>query len=94
MPRRIAIVMFEGCQPLDAVGPFEVFAAANQTVEARGKARAYEPLLVAPTRALVKGHSGLAIAPHQTLGHIASPRSPALHTLMVAGGSGARSAGP
>lgn len=90
MHRRIAIVIFEGCQPLDAVGPFEVFAAANQVAQAQGRSKAYEPLLIAPGKGLVKGHSGLAIAPHQTLGYVASPRSPALHTLMVAGGSGAR----
>lgn len=90
MPRRIAIVMFEGCQPLDAVGPFEVFAAANEVLAAQGKVRPYEPLLVAPTKTMVRGHSGLAISPDQTLGHIASARARALHTLIVAGGSGAR----
>jgi len=29
-PRRVVIVTFEGCQPLDVVGPAEVFAVAEQ----------------------------------------------------------------
>jgi transcriptional regulator GlxA family with amidase domain len=82
--------MFEGCQPLDAVGPFEVFASANQVLQARGKPKPYEPLLVALKKELVSGQSGLAMAPHQTLAQVASARGPALHTLLVAGGAGAR----
>ncbi|MFT3927174.1 MAG: DJ-1/PfpI family protein [Myxococcales bacterium] len=92
MPKRIAIVMFQGCQPLDAVGPFEVFAAANQALHALRKPIAYEPLLVAPSKGLVRGRSGLQLAPHTTLARLIAASRTQLHTLIVAGGAGAREA--
>ncbi len=33
-PRRVVIVTFPGMQPLDAVGPFEVFAGASRAAAA------------------------------------------------------------
>jgi transcriptional regulator GlxA family with amidase domain len=79
-PRRVVILAFPGVQPLDVVGPAEVFAAAaaieegSYTVEVVAKER--KPIL---TR-----HSGYGIVPQGT---IAGCRGP-IDTLIVAGGFG------
>ena len=87
MPRRIALLAFEAGQALDLVGPHDVFAAANDAVEKRGRARdGYELLVVAPTRRPVRMESGLRIVPDLGLDEL--PRS--VDTLIVAGGRGAR----
>ena len=39
--RRVVIVAFEGVQPLDAVGPHEVFAGATRAAAAQGRPTAY-----------------------------------------------------
>jgi transcriptional regulator GlxA family with amidase domain len=93
MPRTIAIVAFDQCQPLDVVGPFEVFAAARELQQQRGgRDHGYALLLVSPSGKPVVSASGLSLGMDSSLGRLASARGPAFHTLMVAGGDGARSA--
>jgi transcriptional regulator GlxA family with amidase domain len=75
--QRIAIIVFPGVQPLDAVGPFEVFAGANQLLART----AYEVDLRATIAGPVIGESGLAVVAN-ALG--AGP----IETLIVAGGNG------
>ena len=53
-PRHVVIVVFEGCQPLDAVGPAEVFAGASAL-----RPGAYTVSLVSRTGGIVRGASGL-----------------------------------
>ena len=81
VPRRIAILTFDGGQSLDLVGPLEVFAGAAQAV-----ARAYTVEVVAPSRRPVRQESGLRVVPDRALDRL--PRE--LDTLIVAGGRGAR----
>lgn len=57
--RRIVIVGFAGMQSLDAVGPFEVFAGAEQAVASRPAARGYTVSLVSATGGQVRCESGL-----------------------------------
>ena len=80
-PRRIAIVAFPGVQPLDVVGPAEVFAAADQL----SGGGAYEVEVVARTSgAIMTRHGGYGIVPAKTLRQCRG----AIDTLMVAGGFG------
>ena len=77
---RVAIVVFPGLQPLDAVGPHEVFAGANQ------RTPSYDVRLVAREPGPVRGESGLALHA-EPLGDPA-----AVDTLLLAGGFGVREA--
>jgi transcriptional regulator GlxA family with amidase domain len=88
MARRVAIVVFAGSQSLDAVGPFEVFAGANEARQRRGERAEYRVELVGLERGAVRCESGLVLVPHDRLG---AGRGP-LDTLIVAGGAGARAA--
>ncbi len=81
---RIAIVAFPGFQPLDVVGPFDAFTGA-----ARAGA-AYDVVVAAPRRGVVRGDNGLALVAHTSLAALA--RAP-VDTLLVAGGAGTRAAG-
>ena len=47
LPRKIALVVFDGLQPLDLVGPFEVFAGANSYETAHQRPAPYEVSVVA-----------------------------------------------
>ncbi|MGI9600926.1 MAG: AraC family transcriptional regulator, partial [Acidimicrobiales bacterium] len=37
MERRMLFVLYEGVQPVDVVGPHEVFAVANRVMDAQGR---------------------------------------------------------
>jgi len=89
--RRVAMVIFPDLQVLDAVGPLEVFARANQVHSERHPKGpdAYEPLLVAREAGPVATSTGFALqVPHA----ITELRGP-LDTLLVAGGNGVFAAG-
>lgn len=74
--RRVAIVVFEGLQALDAVGPAEVFSQASRLAEP-----GYEVELVGAGAATT---SGLTLGPVVPFAAHDGP----LDTLMVAGGTG------
>src|SRR6476619_690794 len=82
--RRIAIVVVDGLQSLDATGPLEVFATAARVDPGAG----YEVELVARTADAVTTSSGLRVLPHRTFAGCRGP----LDTLIVAGGDGSRAA--
>jgi transcriptional regulator GlxA family with amidase domain len=91
--RRIVIAVFEGCQSLDAIGPYEVFAGARELRQGQGaRDLGYEVLLAAPTRSPIRSDSGVGLVPHITFAELLRPSAPALHTLIVAGGAGTRRA--
>ena len=81
--RRVLIVAFPGLQTLDAVGPYEVFAGANQVI---GKA-AYDVGLYSLIGGPVAGESGLALATATLPGDEA-----AIDTLVLPGGNGVQAA--
>ena len=75
--RTVALLAYDELQPLDLVGPHEVFASANQVLEAQAARRAktvgavvdakattpaYRITVVAAEAGVVRGHSGLGIA--------------------------------
>jgi transcriptional regulator GlxA family with amidase domain len=92
---RIAIVAFPGCQPLDVVGPFDVFAAAAAIARVQPASRGtrgYQIQIVAPQAGPLRSEGGLQLVADTTLAHLARARTPAPHTLIIAGGAGARRA--
>jgi transcriptional regulator GlxA family with amidase domain len=89
--RRVVIVAFDGLQPLDVVGPHEVFAVATDTLAQRRSQRAgYTLELAAPKPGLLRGEGGLGLHAGTSLARLGGDR--AVDTLVVAGGLGARRA--
>jgi transcriptional regulator GlxA family with amidase domain len=89
MPRRsVVIVAFDGMQPLDAVGPHEVFAGATAVLAAKKRATAgYDLSIVSKHGTPVTTESGLQIvtAPFPS-GRLR------IDTLLIPGGEGTQTA--
>jgi transcriptional regulator GlxA family with amidase domain len=85
--RPVVIVAFDGVQPLDAVGPHEVFAGAGRAAASVGRAGRYRVVLASSGGGTVRAESGLQ------LGTAPLPdRDAPIDTLVLAGGSGANAA--
>jgi transcriptional regulator GlxA family with amidase domain len=84
--RHVVIVVFDGVQPLDAVGPHEVFAGAGRAATSVGRAGGYHVTLASSGGGIVRAESGLQ------LGTAALPGDEHIDTLVLAGGSGANAA--
>ena len=86
VPRRsVVIVAFDGMQPLDAVGPHEVFAGATAVLGARKRATAgYELAIVSKDGAPITTESGMQIV----TARLPSGRMK-IDTLLIPGGDGA-----
>jgi transcriptional regulator GlxA family with amidase domain len=82
-PRRIVILAFPGVQPLDVVGPAEVFAGADEL--AARDAYAVEVVAKEPEPIMTRS-SGYGIAPKTTTARCRG----SIDTLIVAGGFGVR----
>jgi transcriptional regulator GlxA family with amidase domain len=86
--RRVVILTFPGLQPLDAVGPFEVFAGASRAAAA-GPAGpgAYRVALVSPSGAPVRTGSGMALCTEPL-----PDAGEHIDTLLIPGGDGVAAA--
>ena len=83
----VVIVAFEGLQPIDAVGPHEVFCGARRVAAASGQALRYRVTLASRTGTALRAESGLRP------GHRAAPRPRRAHRHpVIAGGHGAATA--
>jgi transcriptional regulator GlxA family with amidase domain len=88
-PRQIAILVYPGVQSLDFAGPVEVFAGAQQLIEATGRReRGYEVKLLSVDGRPLQTSSGLTVVPHASLASALA----AIDTLIVAGGNGSSQA--
>ncbi len=86
--RPVLILAFEGIQPLDVVGPHEVFCGANRLAGASGRPGVYEVSVVSAGSARsVRSESGLELA----TAPLPDPEG-RIDTLLIAGGSGADAA--
>src|SRR3984957_15445765 len=85
--RHIVIVAFDGLQPLDAVGPHEVFAGAGRAAAGLGRAGSYRVTLASPGGATVRAESGLVLG----TAPLPSASEP-IDTLVLSGGAGAEAA--
>jgi transcriptional regulator GlxA family with amidase domain len=84
---RVTIVCFPGVQPLDVVGPHEVFGGVGRLLAARGNPGAgYDVRLAAVTPGPIPSESGLTLVAPDEL-----PRRPT-GTVIVPGGDGVRAA--
>ena len=85
--RHVVIVAFDGLQPLDAVGPHEVFAGATRVAAARGRSGSYRVTVASRAGAPVRAESGLE------LGTMPLPEeTDRIDTLVLAGGTGVNAA--
>jgi transcriptional regulator GlxA family with amidase domain len=85
--RHIAIVAYDGVQPLDIVGPHEVFACAGKATSSLGQAGRYRVTVASGRGGGVRTESGLE------LGTVRLPApDDAIDTLLLPGGPGARAA--
>lgn len=86
--RSVLIVAFDGMQPLDAIGPHEVFAGATAVLSSKGRTTAgYDLSMVCARGTTVTTESGLQIGAHP----LPSIRTK-IDTLLIPGGDGARAA--
>ena len=61
--RIVALLAYDGLQPLDLVGPHEVFASANQLLDSENRpGPRYRTVVVARQPGIIRAHSGLGIA--------------------------------
>lgn len=81
MPRTIAILVFDGVEPLDVVGPFEAFICAEDADDAA----AFEVGLVSQTGAPVTAAGGFVMTPRWSFADM-----PHADILLVPGGWGTR----
>src|ERR1700689_3511343 len=85
--RHVVIVAFEGVQPLDAVGPHEVFCGARRVAAAGDQTMRYRVTLASRTGTTLRAESGLV------LGTVPLPGpDERIDTLILAGGHGAQTA--
>jgi transcriptional regulator GlxA family with amidase domain len=80
MPIKIGILIFEGAEELDFVGPWEVFTMARAL-----KADSYEVMLVAERDAPVRCAKGMRVLPDVTTATCTT-----LDVLLIPGGQGTR----
>ncbi len=79
-PRQVVLVVFDGMQLLNVLGPAEVFDAANRVLEDRP---GYRVLVASEDGRAVRSAPGVRIATDAALAHV---RARGLDTLIVAGG--------
>jgi transcriptional regulator GlxA family with amidase domain len=82
-PRRVVLLAFPGMQPLDLVGPAEVFAGAARLVDG-----AYSVQVVAPRAGAIQTGSGWSLVPSKAISALRG----SIDTLIVGGGIGSRDA--
>jgi len=85
MSTNIGILIFDDAEELDFVGPYEVFAMANEMFSRLGKPRPHEVLLIAESERPVSCAKGMRVIPHTT-----TAACPALDVILVPGGQGTR----
>ncbi len=80
-PKKVAIFVFDGVEPLDAIGPFEVFYCAEDA----DHKPLFDTFMVAETAAPVTASGGLEITPRHGFDDM-----PDVDVLLVPGGQGTR----
>jgi len=83
----VVIVAFDGVQPLDVVGPHEVFSGATQAAASLGRAGGYRVTVASVAGGPVRTESGLELGTVR----LPDPGEP-IDTLVIPGGRGATAA--
>ena len=84
--RRVVVLIYPGFQALDAVGPLEVLAGANELCRREGRPEPYRVELVALEAGPQPCESGYSVVATKAYREVRG----AIDTLIVAGGSGSR----
>jgi len=83
---KIGILLFDGAEELDFVGPFEVFTMARQAAEMGAKGRGpFEVKLISETGAPITGAKGMRVGADSAIDAVER-----LDVLVVPGGQGTR----
>lgn len=85
--RTIGILIFDGVEELDFVGPYEVFTMSNEAHGFEGRERPDTVLLISETGGPVTGAKGMCVEAHKSIAD-----APKLDLLLVPGGQGTRPA--
>jgi transcriptional regulator GlxA family with amidase domain len=85
--RRVVIVAYPGLQPLDVVGPYEVFVGATRVLAGSGRSGGYQVTLASVGGTPVRSESGLELG----TAPLPDP-SERIDTVILPGGSGSRTA--
>lgn len=81
----IGILIFDGVEELDFVGPWEVFTMANEVSARTGKERPHKIMLVAEKDAAITCAKNMRVLPDVTIANC-----PKLDVILVPGGQGTR----
>ena len=84
--RNVVVIAFPGVQPLDAVGPIEVFSGASRVAAGLGRAEEYRVCLASTEGGTVWSDSGVGLST------VPLPDPEGIDTLVLAGGNGNRAA--
>lgn len=84
-PLRVGLVGYDGVQALDIVGPSDAFTIAEIEGDNGQRRPCYEVVILGITNKPFRAESGISFQPHTTLRN-----APALDTLILPGGRGAR----
>src|SRR5579862_4981642 len=82
---RIGILIFDGVEELDFVGPWEVFTMANEMARRAGQDPPHEIFLVAEREDVVRCAKGMRVLPDKT-----TTNCDTIDVLLVPGGQGTR----
>ena len=82
---RVGLIGYDGVQALDIIGPSDAFTIADIETDNGQRRPCYEVIIVGITNKPFRAESGVSFQPHTTLGN-----APALDTLIIPGGRGAR----
>jgi transcriptional regulator GlxA family with amidase domain len=82
---KIGILVFDGAEELDFVGPYEVFTMTNEVFGRAGEKRPHEIVLIAERLTPVVCAKGMQLMPHGTLA-----KNESLDILLVPVGQGTR----
>jgi transcriptional regulator GlxA family with amidase domain len=80
--RNVVVIAFPGVQPLDAIGPIEVFAGASRVARELGRDAAYRISLASTSGGTVWSDSGVGLST------MPLPDADGIDTLVLAGGDG------
>lgn len=83
--RTIGILIFDGVEELDFVGPYEVFTMSNEAHGVEGRAQPDTVILISETGGPITGAKGMRVEAHVSIAD-----APKLDLLLVPGGQGTR----
>ena len=85
MTRNIGILIFDGAEELDFVGPWEVFTMSNEMFALQGNERPDEVFLISADGGSITCAKGMRVEAHYSF-----KTAPDLDVLLIPGGNGTR----